>query len=200
MMMNKPLQKRGKHQYENIPNSGNGEYKMSIGLVNLKTNAFYSLMVTIIISIPMLMMYSHMVDESICIEEDYKGDVEKCNANTKAFQEYGWVLFIFPIVMGLMSGLFHVFPKSETKKKEPKERPKGTIKWIVPFVSGAIGILFSAPFADALPDPIYEQYKHVVSLIPIAIFILAFKWFNGHWFWESSDDEKSPNQNSGMRT
>lgn len=159
---------------------------MSVNLTQLKKNWFYSIMVAMIITLPLTMMYSYMVDPRICDEQDYEGDRELCHTNTTKFQQYGWVLFMFPIGMGIASGLFHDFPetKTETKSEVKKETPKGAIKWVVPFVMSGIGIMLAVIIGDAMSDEVYEQYQYVINAIPVVIFFLAFKWFNKHWFWE----------------
>lgn len=95
-----------------------------------------------------------------------------------------------------LAGFFHVFPKGESIDdlvKKPIEKPielpkeeKGgvAIGTIMAFVMSAISVLFITISTEVVSDKDIELYTKIAVIIPIAIFILAYRKFNERWFWQ----------------
>src|SRR3990172_9906474 len=155
---------------------------MNIYFQNLKKNYFYTLMVGMIISLPLFMLFDNLTDETICTEPDYSGDVNECLRITANAKEIGWVLFTFPVGMALMSGLFHFFPGELLKpQSEPKVEVKNQVSFgfIMAFIMSAISVLFITVAGGVINDDQQDVYFKVAVIIPIAIFILGYRNFNG---------------------
>lgn len=147
---------------------------------NLKRNAIYTVIVGMIISLPMIMFYDNLTDESICHEKDYKGDIEKCIKLTENGKKYGWLFFLFPIGMALMSGLFHFFPEVKAEVKDKKPLPE----FVLPFILSAIAMLFVMVATDLISEENIQNYSQLAPIIPVAIFVCSYRSVNGHWFWQ----------------
>jgi len=166
---------------------------MNVYFQNLKKNYFYTLMVGMIISLPLFMLFDNLTDETICTEPDYNGDVNECLRITANAKEIGWVLFTFPVGMALMSGLFHFFPgellKSQSEKQKIEVKNGVSVGFIMAFIMSAISVLFITVSGGVINEDQQDVYFKVAVIIPIAIFILGYRNFNGRWFWQEEKKE-----------
>src|SRR3989337_3858702 len=159
---------------------------MNTYLENLKKNYFYTIIVGMIISLPLLLVFDILSDETICTEPDYSGDLNECLRITANANEIGWVLFTFPIGMALMSGMFHYFPVIK-----PTEEQKGRVSFgfILAFIFSAISVLFITVASGVVKEEHIDIYSRVSVIIPIAIFIIGYRNINGRWFWQEEKKE-----------